>query len=236
MVKPPDVIVFDMDGVLVEVGESYREAIREVVQHFTGDHVSHDLIQDFKNAGGWNNDWLLSHRLISDRGVKVDYADVVDYFNHIFLGENGQGLIQREKWMPSQDFFERLQQRVILAIFTGRAKFEAEATLQRYAPAVRFNPLVTDDSVANPKPAPDGLELIKQHHPGKQLWYLGDTVDDARSARDATVPFIGVSVTVNPRHADITETLYRDGAFTVIADINELEALVEQAQSRVGVR
>ena len=236
MVKPPDVIVFDMDGVLVEVGESYRKAIREVVQHFTGDVVSHDLIQDFKNAGGWNNDWLLSHRLITDRGVKVDYADVVDYFNKIFLGENGQGLIQREKWMPGDDFFERLQRRATLAIFTGRAKYEAEATLQRYAPSVRFDPLVTDDSVANPKPAPDGLELIKQHHPGKQLWYLGDTVDDARSARDAGVPFIGVSVPVNPRHADVTETLYRDGAFTVIADINELEALVDQAQLRAGLR
>ena len=47
----PDLIVFDMDGVLVEVGQSYREAIRETVKHFTGAMVSHDLIQDFKNAG-----------------------------------------------------------------------------------------------------------------------------------------------------------------------------------------
>ena len=53
--RKPDVIVFDMDGVLVEVSESYREAIRETVKHFTGETVSHDVIQDFKNAGGWNN-------------------------------------------------------------------------------------------------------------------------------------------------------------------------------------
>ena len=229
MVRAPEVIVFDMDGVLVEVGESYREAIREVVRHFTGELVSHDVIQDFKNAGGWNNDWLLSHRLIADHGVDIAYPDVVNYFNRVFLGENGDGLILREKWMPKPDFFERLQRRAALAIFTGRAKYEAEATLTRYAPAVRFDPLVTDDSVAHPKPAPDGLELIKQHHPGKQIWYLGDTVDDARSARDAGVPFVGVSVPVNPRHFDITETLYRDGAFTVIADINELEDLVDRA-------
>jgi HAD superfamily phosphatase len=219
-----------MDGVLVEVGESYREAIREVVQHFTGDLVSHDLIQDFKNQGGWNNDWLLSHRLIGDRGVHVDYADVVSYFNKIFLGEDGNGLIRREKWMPNPGFFERLQRHAAVAIFTGRARYEAAATLERYAPSIVFNPLVTDDSVHNPKPAPDGLELIKQRHPGKQLWYLGDTVDDARSARAARVPFIGVSVPANPRHADITETLYRDGAFTVIADINQLEHLVGAAQ------
>ncbi len=232
---PPDVLVFDMDGVLVEVGESYREAIREVVEHFTGESVSQDEIQDFKNAGGWNNDWLLSQRLIADRGVKVEYPVVVAYFNQIFLGENGNGLIRREKWMPSEDFFDVLQRRATMAIFTGRAKYEAEATLERYAPQLKFDPLITDDSVAHPKPAPDGLELIKQHHPGKQLWYLGDTVDDARSARDAGVPFIGVSVPMNPRHADITETLYRDGAFTVLADVNELVPLVEQAWSRAGV-
>ncbi len=68
--EAPEVIVFDMDGVLVEVSQSYREAIRETVRHFTGELVSHDEIQDFKDAGGWNNDWLLSQRLISDRGKK----------------------------------------------------------------------------------------------------------------------------------------------------------------------
>lgn len=82
----PDVLVFDMDGVLVEVMQSYRESIRETVRHFTGTTVSHDVIQDFKNVGGWNNDWLLSHRLIQDEGVQVEYQAVVDYFNRVFSG------------------------------------------------------------------------------------------------------------------------------------------------------
>jgi HAD superfamily phosphatase len=222
----PDVIVFDMDGVLVEVGASYREAIVETVKHFTGETVSHDLIQDFKNAGGWNNDWLLSHRLILDRGRNVAYGDVVNYFNKIFLGENNDGLILREQWMPRPGLLENLAQRATLAIFTGRAIYEADATLNRYAAHIRFNPIVTDDSVANPKPAPDGLELIKQQHPGKTIWYLGDTVDDARSAQSAQVPFIGVSMPHNSRHAEITKSLKALGAFAVLQDINELEGLV----------
>jgi HAD superfamily phosphatase len=225
-VNSPDVIVFDMDGVLVEVMESYREAIRETVRHFTGKTVSHDLIQDFKNAGGWNNDWLLSHRLIQDNGVKVEYADVVDYFNRIFLGENGDGLILRERWMPRNGLLEGLAQKASLAIFTGRAKYEADTTLKRYASQITFDPLVTDDSVANPKPAPDGLLLIKQHYPDKRIWYLGDTVDDARSSQAADVPFIGVSTPHNPRHAEISNILRQHGAFEVISDINDLESLV----------
>ena len=223
------VIVFDMDGVLVEVSRSYREAIRETVRHFTGELVSHDLIQDFKNAGGWNNDWLLSHRLIGDRGVSVEYADVVEYFNRVFLGENGDGLIRYEQWMPKEGMLERLSEVAQLAIFTGRAKFEADITLGRYASDINFNPIVCDESVANPKPAPDGLNLIKRQYPMRTIWYLGDTVDDARSAQAAGVPFIGVSTPHNPRHAEITSILKAHGAFAVIEDINQLEAMVKDA-------
>jgi HAD superfamily phosphatase len=221
----PDIIVFDMDGVLVEVGQSYREAIRETVYHFTGSMVSHDLIQDFKDAGGWNNDWLLSHRLIADLGKTVDYTDVVNEFNRIFLGDNNNGLITREQWMPRPGLLENLSNVSRLAIFTGRAKYEADATLNRYAAHIRFDPIVCDESVAHPKPAPDGLELIKRDYPGKQIWYLGDTVDDARSAQSAGVPFIGVSMRTNSRHAEIADSLRSLGAFTVLSDVNELEAL-----------
>jgi HAD superfamily phosphatase len=229
---PPELLVFDMDGVLVEVTESYREAIRETVKHFTGQEVSHDMIQDFKNAGGWNNDWLLSHRLISDRGVTVQYSDVVDYFNRVFLGNDYDGLIRRERWMPRTGLLERLSERADLAIFTGRAKYEADATLNRYAAHINFNPVITDESVPNPKPAPDGLHLICERHPDKVAWYFGDTVDDARSAQSAGVPFVGVSTPHNPRYVEIANILRGHGAFAVVSDINEIEALIESAHAR----
>jgi HAD superfamily phosphatase len=191
--------------------------------------VSQDLIQDFKNAGGWNNDWLLSHKMIADRGRQVDYADVVAYFNQVFLGENGDGLIRYEQWMPNDGLLQRLSRRTQLAIFTGRAKYEADVTLDRYASDIRFDPLITDELVTNPKPAPDGLEIIQGRYPDQTIWYLGDTVDDARSAQAAGVPFIGVSTPHNPRHAEIALLLRDLGAFAVIADINQLEKLVEEA-------
>ena len=230
MVNPngqkPGVLVFDMDGVLVEVNESYREAIRATVKHFSGELVSHDEIQNFKNQGGWNNDWLLSHRLISDRGKQVEYADVVKEFNRVFLGENGDGLIRNEKWLPKPGLLENLASHATLAIFTGRAKFEADFTLERYAASVQFDPIVTDDSVPNPKPAPDGLHLIRNRYPDRRIWYLGDTVDDARAAASAEIPFIGVSTPHNPRHAEISDILRQQGAFTVLSDINQLAELM----------
>lgn len=226
----PGVIVFDMDGVLVEVTASYRETIRETVRHFTGELISHDLIQDFKNAGGWNNDWALSHRLISDRGKHVDYQDVVAYFNRVFLGENGVGLINKEHWVPAPGLLDRLLESSALAIFTGRARNEADITLKRHAAHIPFDPIVTDESVSNPKPAPDGLRLIMQHYSGETVWYLGDTVDDARSAQAAGVPFIGVTPLHHPRHDEIAGLLRGFGAMAVIGEVNELEALIQGAQ------
>ncbi len=227
--KRPDLIVFDMDGVLVEVMGSYREAVRETVKYFTGDLVSHDVVQDFKNAGGWNNDWLLSHRLITDRGVQVPYADVVTRFNQIFLGNNGDGLIRHEQWMPKAGLLEGLSKRATLAIFTGRAGYEADITLRRHAPDIVFDPLITDDSVPNPKPAPDGLFLIQRLHPDKHIWYLGDTIDDARSAQQANITFVGVSTPHNPRHDEIAEILRTHDAIAILDDINQLEALISTA-------
>lgn len=226
---PPDVLVFDMDGVLVEVSQSYRETIRETVLHFTGETVSHDLIQDFKNQGGWNNDWLLCERLIADRGKNASYADIVGYFNKVFLGENGDGLIRFEQWMPRPGLLQELQTRSTLAIFTGRSRFEADPTLARYAEEVTFDPLVTDEMVSQPKPAPDGLHLIQQKYPGQTIWYLGDMVDDAQSAQAAKVAFVGVSMHHNPRHEEISTILREHGAFAVLSDINELPALIARA-------
>ena len=66
-----------MDGVLADVTESYREAIVQTVEHFTGKRISRELIQDLKNQGGWNNDWALSQRIAADLGVEVAYDTVV---------------------------------------------------------------------------------------------------------------------------------------------------------------
>jgi len=114
----------------------------------------------------------------------------------------------------------------VLAIFTGRVKYEVDLTLGRYGHGIRFDPIITDELVANPKPAPDGLWLIQRQFPGKNIWYLGDTVDDARSSQAAGVPFVGVSTQRNPRHLEIANLLRGLGAFTVIQHVDELATLV----------
>jgi HAD superfamily phosphatase len=223
---PATVIVFDMDGVLVDVSDSYREAICQTVFNFTGRRLARADIQDLKNQGGWNNDWEVSHYFIRRFGAEVRYEEVVDYFQKIFFGEDGsEGLIRRERWVAQPGLLERLSARCQLAIFTGRIRAEVEFTLDRFARGLRFDPIVTTDDVARSKPAPDGLLLIAERAPGRDLWYVGDTVDDLRCARAAGVPFIGVASPANPRAAELAALLLQEGARAVLDHINQLEAV-----------
>jgi HAD superfamily phosphatase len=214
----PQVLVFDMDGVLVDVTDSYRETIVRTVEHFTGKTISRETIQDYKNQGGWNNDWALSQKICHDLGVDIPYTQVVDYFNWLFLG---QGLIHRERWLPRDGLLDRLGERFELAIFTGRTTEEAEITLNREGIRERFL-LVTANDVEREKPAPDGLLKIAALRPSRKLLYVGDTVDDARCARAANVPFIGIASPQSPRRAELLALFESEGAIQVLGNVNEI--------------
>jgi len=217
------IIVFDMDGVLTEVSESYREAIVQTVARLTGHQITRDLIQQYKNQGGWNNDWALSQKIAADLGVHMDYSDVVDQFNKIFLGSNGDGLIQRERWFPQPGLLERLMERFGIAIFTGRLRYEADISLRRFGAALRFDPIICTDDVANGKPAPDGLLAIQERKPGRKLIYVGDTVDDARASRAAGVPFIGIAAESHSRRQELIRLFQQERAIAILENINQIE-------------
>jgi len=69
-----DILIFDMDGVLIDVSRSYRETIQRTVQIYLetcvgferdkGRLVTKEDISLFKSAGGFNNDWDLTSGLL----------------------------------------------------------------------------------------------------------------------------------------------------------------------------
>jgi len=225
MVK--DLIVFDMDGVLVEVGESYRATIQETVKFFTGHEPGRAEIQDWKNRGGYNDDWKLSSHMIAARGVNVPFETVVEKFQNIFHGDGSNGLILREEWFAKEGVLQSLATSHRLAVFTGRLRWEAHVTLNRFCPQV-FDPVVGSDDVIHTKPNPEGLLKICETVPHGRCWYVGDTVDDARASKSAHVPFIGIAAPGNPRYSELVELLRQEGAIAVLDDINQLETAIAQ--------
>ena len=224
--NPQRLLILDMDGVLVDVTESYRQTIIETVKHFTGVDITHQEIQAAKNRGGSNNDWDLSLELIRERGGTPAREEVIEVFQHIYLGENNNGLIARERWLPRDHLLDRLSQRFRLALFTGRERWEAQFTLSKFARGIVFDPIVGMEDVQFEKPDPEWLlKIVGQVKPA-EVFYIGDVLDDCRAARAASVPFIGVVHPQNPLRAELEERFRREGARAVIPDINDLERIL----------
>ena len=83
--------------------------------------------------------------------------------------------------------------------------------------------VVGSDDVRAAKPDPEGIQKIRAAIPHECVFYLGDTVDDARSARSAEVPFIGVVGPETPRREESIAALTSNGAAVVLESINDVE-------------
>jgi HAD superfamily hydrolase (TIGR01548 family) len=78
-----DAVVLDIDGVLVDVADSYRRAIVESIERLYGETIDRAAIQQFKDAGGFNNDWELTaaaalYILASAEGVAATVEEFTD--------------------------------------------------------------------------------------------------------------------------------------------------------------
>ncbi|WP_137283869.1 TIGR01548 family HAD-type hydrolase [Halorussus salinisoli] len=78
-----DAVVLDIDGVLVDVADSYRRAIVESIARVYGDTIEKEAIQSFKDAGGFNNDWELTYAaalfvLARREGLEMDLGTFTD--------------------------------------------------------------------------------------------------------------------------------------------------------------
>ena len=76
-------VVLDIDGVLVDVADSYRRAVVESVRRVYNEAVDRGMIQPFKDAGGFNNDWLVTdaialYVLAREQGFTDDVATFTD--------------------------------------------------------------------------------------------------------------------------------------------------------------
>ena len=63
--KSIGLILFDIDGVIRSVENSYRLSLKKTVYKFTRWEPSYIDIDNAKNEGIWNNDWDLSLEFIN---------------------------------------------------------------------------------------------------------------------------------------------------------------------------
>lgn len=215
--------LFDMDGVLVDVSRSYRLAIKKTVEYFLGKKIRFSKIQEYKNRGGFNNDWDLTRKILKDYGKRIEKKAVIDVFQGVYLGENYNGLIKNEKWLLATRILEDIKKSFKLGIVTGRPRKEACFALERFGTEAYFPVVVTMDDVPlkKAKPDPFGIRLALKRLGTHKAFYVGDTVDDMRAARRTNMIPIGV-VRDARGYERKRDLLLSSGAQWVLRDINDI--------------
>jgi HAD superfamily hydrolase (TIGR01548 family) len=226
----PEVIVFDVDGVLVDTRESFLRTTLETVKFFTKKRVTARQWHAWKNKPGFNDDWKLSTAWVHSLGFDFTYDEIKAKFVELYWGPNGDGskggFVNGEKWLLPKPTLRSLNKKAELAIFTGRVAREMDWTLNRQGVRNLFHQIVTADDVKHGKPAPDGLIKLLHGRDPQVALYLGDNVDDANASRAAGVPFVGVLPRNSEERRQRGATLKTLGALTIIGHIRELQALL----------
>lgn len=216
-------VLFDMDGVLVDVSASYRATIQQVVEDFSGQPISLERIRDYKNRGGLNNDWDLCQFILADMGTPADRQDVVDRFQALYIGNNYNGLITREKWLLDKEKLVWIDRRFRIGIVTGRPKAEARFTLNFFDMASFFPVVVTMEDVPpdRGKPDPTGLIMALDGLSAREGYYVGDTVDDMLASCRAGLVGIGIASS-SKEDKKQNELLLSKGASKVFPHVNHI--------------
>ncbi|ELY48714.1 HAD-superfamily hydrolase [Natronorubrum bangense JCM 10635] len=106
-----DAVVLDIDGVLVDVADSYRRAIVESIDRVYDRTIRKADIQLFKDAGGFNNDWELTYAAaMYILATAEGYSASIETFTDA-IAEHGGGL-EAAKAAVRDDLGARATQRV----------------------------------------------------------------------------------------------------------------------------
>ena len=190
-----DAIIFDIDGTLVDVSKSYREAIRLTAGDFLGRTVNRLEFDAVKSQPGFNNDWDATYALVSARPNPPAYQKVKDRFQEYYLG----GLINAEKLIVSKSVLRTLKSTYKLGIVTGRPRSEATLVLKRLGISTFFEPsaiICLEDSPLG-KPSPDPLLLCQTRLESSFSMYIGDSINDQIAAKRAGMPFAPAPLILN---------------------------------------
>ena len=188
----PKILIFDVDGVLVDVSGTYWRSAIETVRHLTGKRVTYTELHQWKSKPGFNDDWSMVAAWVTALGKPLSYQEARVAFEKFYWGSDGKpGNVRNEKILVNSKQIEKWAQRYELNLFTGRTRQELSYTFERWQATKFFKTIITMDD-APKKPHPDGLQMILDGRDPATALYLGDNIDDALAARDAGVPFLAI--------------------------------------------
>jgi HAD superfamily hydrolase (TIGR01548 family) len=157
---PTGILIFDVDGVLVDVRGTYWRSALETVRHLTGKRVTYAELHRWKSKPGFNDDWSMVSAWASSMGHPISYDEARAAFEKFYWGSDGEpGNVRNEKLMVTPRQIEKWARLYELNLFTGRTRQEFSFTFERWPATKHFRTIITMDD-AKRKPHPEGLQKI----------------------------------------------------------------------------
>jgi HAD superfamily phosphatase len=250
---PRAVLLFDIDGVIRDVGGSYRRAIVETVHHYSGVRPSPAAIDALKAEGCWNNDWEASLELLRRGSHDLPaFEALVAVFNGFYFGGDPdgdpaawRGFIGDEPLLVEPAFFEALSAAdVAWGFVSGAEPPSARFVLERRL-GLSDPPLIAMGDAPD-KPDPTGFLRLAGTLLGPSglgpaappVAYLGDTVADVltvQRAREQTPEQRFLALAVAPPHLQRPEASERRGPYEAQLRQAGADAVLPATEAVLGV-
>lgn len=214
-------LAFDNDGVLRDESASYQRCVEETVAFFDSKvpATEKELTDSLKQS---NDDWNRTHKILQQRGIKVDFEAVKEHFQDLYLGKGRDftGYINDEPWLADNALLAKLAEEYPLAIVSGAPIEEIRYTLKRNG-ALNFFAAIWGMSECDGKN--DGLEKAISHFGAQKVLFCEDRPSPIREAlRLAGKHNIEVYGIMPPKPPDGWQQVLRDaGAIKVYSNVKE---------------
>jgi histidinol-phosphate aminotransferase len=211
------VLLFDMDGTLVDTSKSFDATVATLVEKYSGQPMAEEDLQALRAEGGFNDDWDATVELLHRRGVSKTYAEIAQEAAKLYLSLAPQ----TETWLMEPDQLSRLSARYRLGVVTGRCRGEFDPIWkERFEPLFELVICQDDCDGAAKKPSPDLLHAALKQLQAEGGLYIGNSVDDMQAALAAGLRAVGVTTTMT------AERLREAGAEIVMHSPDELGGLL----------
>ena len=229
-------ILFDIDGVIRDVTNSYRLSVQKTVHKFCNWEPSTNDIDELKNEGIWNNDWDLTLELIkrfisnNNLSLKLPTRDnVISNFEKLYFGCNPNenymkwsGFINNEKLLVDNKFFDFLTLNKIKWGFVSGAEIPSAKFVLENRLSLNNPPLIAMNDAPD-KPNPEGFlklaNMLLEEDFGRNcppVAYVGDTIADIQTIINAKALYPSqrfISIGVIPPHLQTTDNVPKQSKY-----------------------
>jgi len=184
------IVIFDVDGVLLDVSKSYHYSIKDTVEHFSGKNIDLELLRDIKFSFSINNDWDASvagilfaksgkdieqfKNIFKDFSQKIEdmyefakkYEIDLPLYKELvdFFEEQYRIHREKEEMIFPYEILEEIKNRSKLTgVITGRPFEDLDFSFKKFGLYEYFDHIITESDIPSPdlrKPSSYPLEMF----------------------------------------------------------------------------